>query len=59
MLFGCCLKGIYCTEAGDGGAGAAQTVGEEDDGGVTSDLSLDRTPTNEAPLMPLLSGEEV
>lgn len=53
-----CSKVACSTEAGDGGAGAAQIVGEEGHGGVASDLSLDRTPTNDAPLMPLLSGEK-
>ncbi|XP_059056507.1 uncharacterized protein LOC131850326 [Achroia grisella] len=40
-------------EAGDEGAGAAQTVGEEPDGGAAFELSPERTPTNEAPSMPL------
>ncbi|KAM3956262.1 LOW QUALITY PROTEIN: protostome-specific GEF [Aphomia sociella] len=42
-------------EAGGGGAAAAQTVGEEHDGGDTSELSPERTPTNEVPSMPLQS----
>ncbi|KAJ0180925.1 hypothetical protein K1T71_003010 [Dendrolimus kikuchii] len=42
-------------QAGDGGAGAAPDAGEEPDGGVASELSPDRTPTNEAPSTPLLS----
>ncbi|XP_053600694.1 uncharacterized protein PsGEF isoform X4 [Plodia interpunctella] len=40
-------------EAGDGRAGAAQNTGEERNGGAARELSPDRTPTNEAPSMPL------
>lgn len=47
------------TEAGAGGAAAAPDVGEELGGGAASELSPDRTPTNEAPSMPLQSGKFV
>lgn len=50
-------KEYRSTEAGDGGAGAAQTVGEERSGADGPELSPDRTPTNEGPSTPLLSGE--
>lgn len=45
-------------EAGDGGAGAAQDAGGEDDGVAALELSPDRTPTNEAPSTPLLSASK-
>ncbi|KAL0850554.1 hypothetical protein ABMA28_012329 [Loxostege sticticalis] len=41
--------------AGDGGAGAASVAGGEPGGGVESELSPERTPTNEVPSMPLQS----
>ncbi|XP_031769692.2 uncharacterized protein LOC113522879 isoform X3 [Galleria mellonella] len=46
------------SEPGGEGAGAAQTVGEEHDGGAASELSPERTPTNEAPSTPLQSASK-
>ncbi|KAL4721124.1 hypothetical protein ACJJTC_009404 [Scirpophaga incertulas] len=42
-------------EAEGGGAECVPTAGEEPDGGDESELSPDRTPTNEVPSMPLQS----
>lgn len=55
--YSCCFNVENSTEAGDGGAGAAPDAGEEHDGGAASELSPDKTPTNEMPSMPLLSGK--
>ncbi|CAH2989797.1 unnamed protein product [Chilo suppressalis] len=43
------------TEAGGGGAESVPIVGEKPDVGAEPELSPERTPTNEAPLMPLQS----
>lgn len=42
--------------AEDGGAGDARDAGRAAGGAAASELSPERTPTNEAPSMPLLSG---
>lgn len=47
------------TEPEGGGADVVQTAGGERGGGAGCDLSPDRTPTNEVPSMPLLSGKNV
>lgn len=52
-------ESFHLSEAEGGGAGAAAEIGEERDGGAGCELSPDRTPTNEVPSMPLLSGKKI